>query len=103
MILTAAVLVGWFFVSRVQNKKMKKQLGNDNGGTELHSLHAHAITGFWTSRGDSAIWDGRVVRAEETGSHESVRGVEAPDTQCGGGCGSGGGCGGGCGSGGGGA
>jgi hypothetical protein len=84
VILTAAVLIGWFVVSRVQNKKMKKQLGNDNGGTELHSLHAHAITGFWTSRGDSAIWDERVVRAEETGSHESVRGVQTPDTQCGG-------------------
>jgi len=83
VILTAAVLVGWFFVSRVQNKKMKKQLGNNNGGTELHSLHAHAITGFWTSRGDSAIWDERPVRAEETGSHESVRGVQTPDTQCG--------------------
>lgn len=94
---------------------MVKKLGNVTGTNEMHNLQPtqDPITGFWTSRGESAIWDERVVRAEEQGTGNRLTKERRPlSGNCGTGFGVGncgmdgvgdengrcGGCGGGCGS-----
>jgi len=82
---------------------MIKQLGSEASDKGSENVSKSDILGFWTSRGDSAIWDERVVRAEEMGARRvGLRRTKAESANCGadgGACGvdQGGGCGGGCG------
>jgi hypothetical protein len=100
VIITLAVLLTWFFLSRSKAKEMERKLGLLARSTLRNTQpDQNEIAGFWTTRNASAIWCERVIRAEDKGARSAsnlartISTVSAGESNCQSGCA---GCGSGC-------